>query len=216
MSAITVALVDDHRVVRRGLRSLIESFADLRVVGEASSAEEALEALADWQPDVLILDLLLPGGMDGIAALDQVRRVAPHTRVVVLTSYTDEARVIAALRAGAIGYVRKDADPDLLPLAIRAAARGQSMLDPAIASAVLKDLSAQPGDDLTQREREVLRELARGKTNRAIAAALVIGEETVKTHVGSILAKLHLAHRTQAALYAVRQGLAPLDAADGA
>jgi len=209
---ITLVLVDDHHVVRRGLRSFLESFADLQISGEAASGEAALTSMATWNPDVVILDLLLPGGMDGIQTLRALRTRWPHIRVVVLTSYTDDARVVAALRAGAIGYIRKDADPDVLLLAIRAAAKGQSLLDPAVAGAIVHDLSTGDARDaLTTREQEVLCELAWGKTNRAIAEALCISEETVKTHVGNILIKLKVHHRTQAALYAVKWGLVVLD-----
>ncbi|HYF63421.1 MAG TPA: response regulator transcription factor [Herpetosiphonaceae bacterium] len=166
MSPITIVLVDDHHVVRRGLRSFLESFADLRICGEAASGEEALASMAAWNPAVVILDLLLPGGMDGIQTLRELRSRWPPIRVVVLTSYTDDARVVAALRAGAIGYIRKDADPDVLLLAVRAAAKGQSLLDPAVAGAIVHDLAAHgAGDALTAREKEVLCELAWGKTN---------------------------------------------------
>jgi two-component system, NarL family, response regulator LiaR len=209
---ITLVLVDDHHVVRRGLRSFLESFADLQISGEAASGEAALTSMATWNPDVVILDLLLPGGMDGIQTLRELRTRWPQMRVVVLTSYTDDARVVAALRAGAIGYIRKDADPDVLLLAIRAAAKGQSLLDPAVAGALVHDLRILgPKDALTGREQEVLCELAGGKTNRAIAEALCVSEETVKTHVGNILIKLKVQHRTQAALYAVKWGLVVLD-----
>jgi NarL family two-component system response regulator LiaR len=213
MDAIRLVLVDDHRVVRRGLRSFLEAFPDIAVVGEASSGEEVLEKIEVWLPDVVIMDLLMPGGIDGIATTRRVRSITPHTQVVVLTAYTDDARVIGALRAGAIGYVRKDADPEILLAAVRAAARGQSMLDPGIAGSVLEDLasSIKLKDDLTERETEVLRLLAHGRTNREIAEELVIGAETVKTHVGNILAKLHLAHRTQAVVQALKQGLISLD-----
>lgn len=213
---VRVALVDDHRVVRRGLRTLLESFSDLLVVGEASSGEEALRAIETWLPDVVVMDLLMPGGLDGIETTRRVRALTPHTQVVALTSATDESRVLAALRAGAIGYVRKDAEPEVLLAAVRAAARGQSVLDPAVAGAVLQELArgAQPPGGLTEREHEVLRLLALGRTNREIADELVVSPETVKTHVGNILTKLHLAHRTQATLYALKQGLISLDDVD--
>jgi NarL family two-component system response regulator LiaR len=206
-------LVDDHRVVRRGLRSFLEAFADIVVVGEASSGEEVLERIEGWLPDVVIMDLLMPGGIDGIEATRRVRSITPHTQVVVLTAYADDVRVVASLRAGAIGYVRKEADPEILLAAVRAAARGQSMLDPSIAGSVLQDLvaSARIRDDLTDREMEVLRLLAHGRTNPEIAEELVVGVETVKTHVGNILAKLHLAHRTQAVIHALKQGLISLE-----
>lgn len=207
---LRLALVDDHHVVRRGLRSYFESFADVCVVGEAASGEEALAQLETWLPDVLVMDLLLPGGMDGLEATRQARALSPHTQVVVLTAHTDDARVVAALRAGAIGYVRKDASPEALLATVRAAARGQSMLDPAIANVVLQDLARHP-DELTEREKEVLRLLAHGRTNHEIAETLVVSDETVKTHVGNILSKLHLAHRAQAMAYALKHGLVSLD-----
>ena len=210
---IRVVLVDDHRIVRRGLRSFLEAFPDLAVVGESASGEDVLEQVEGWLPDVVIMDLLMPGGMDGIETTRRLRSITPHTQIVVLTAHTDDARVVAALRAGAIGYVRKDAEPEILLAAVRAAARGQSMLDPAVAGTVLQDLvgSAEVRHDLTERELEVLRLLAHGRTNRQIAEELVLGEETVKTHVGNILAKLHLAHRTQAVVHAFKQGLISLD-----
>lgn len=213
MDPIRVVLVDDHRIVRRGLRSFLEAFPDIVVVGESSSGEEVLEQVEGWLPDVVIMDLLMPGGMDGIETTRRVRSITPHTQIVVLTAHTDDARVVAALRAGAIGYLRKDAEPEILLAAVRAAAHGQSMLDPAVAGTVLQDLigNTEIRRDLTERELEVLRLLAHGRTNREIAEELVLGEETVKTHVGNILAKLHLAHRTQAVVHALKQGLISLD-----
>jgi NarL family two-component system response regulator LiaR len=213
MEPIRLVLVDDHRVVRRGLRSFLEAFSDITVVGEASSGEEVLEKIEGWLPEVVIMDLLMPGGIDGIEATRRIRSISPRTQVVVLTAYADDARVVAALRAGAIAYVRKEADAEILLAAVRAASRGQSMLDPAIAGSVLQDLvsATQIGDDLTEREMDVLRLLAHGRTNREIAEELVVGAETVKTHVGNILAKLHLAHRTQAVIHALKQGLISLD-----
>ena len=213
MGPIRLVLVDDHRVVRRGLRSYLEAFADLSVVGEASSGEQVLEKVECWLPDVVIMDLLMPGGLDGIETTRRVRAITPHTQVVVLTAHTDDARLVAALRAGAIGYVRKDADPEILLAAVRAAARGQSLLDPALAGSVLQELVGDTGvrHHLTDREMEVLRLLAHGRTNREIAGELVVSEETVKTHVGNILTKLHQAHRTQAVIHALKQGLISLD-----
>lgn len=210
---LRVVLVDDHHVVRRGLRSFLDSFADISVIGEAANGEELLAQVEQWRPDVVVMDLLMPGGITGIETTRRLRTLLPQTQVVVLTAYTDEARVIAALRVGAIGYVRKDAAPDLLLSAVRGAALGRSVLDPKIAGTVLQELleqsSVEPG--LTERELEVLRQLAHGRTNRAIAEALVISEDTVKTHVGNLLAKLQLAHRTQAALYALKQGLVEIE-----
>jgi NarL family two-component system response regulator LiaR len=214
--SIRVALVDDHRIVRRGLRSFLEAFPDLTIVGEAASGEETLQHIEEWLPDVVIMDLLMPGGMDGVEAIRAIRLTTPHTQVVALTSSTEDARVIAALRAGAIGYVRKDADPNTLLASVRAAARGQSVLDPAVANTVLHELTRQSkagntGSELTEREQEVLRQIALGCTNREIAETLVVSEETIKTHVGNILTKLQLAHRMQAVIYALKHGLISLD-----
>lgn len=217
MSVIRIVLVDDHAVVRAGLRSYLESFDDLEVVGEAASGEALLADIEGWAPDLVVMDVLLPGGMDGIEATRRLARLALPTRVVVLTAFTDDARIVAALRAGAIAYVRKDAAPEALLDAVRGAARGRSNLDPAIAAALLADV-AQPGAaseaELTERELEVLRRMAHGESNRGIAAALVIGEETVKSHVGSILGKLQAAHRTRAVVAALKQGLISLDDID--
>jgi NarL family two-component system response regulator LiaR len=213
---IRIVLVEDHHIVRRGLHSFLESFPDLVIVGEAASAEEALQQIENWLPDVVIMDLLLPGGMDGVEATRQVRTLSPHTQVIALTSTTNDARAIAALRAGALSYVRKGSDPTTLLTALRAAAHGQAVLDPAIADAVLQELTSQKkaGQGLSEREQEVLRLLALGYMNKQIAEKLVIGEETVKTHVGNILAKLHLNHRMQATIYALKQGLISLDEID--
>lgn len=213
MSPIRIALVDDHRVVQTGLRSYLTSFEDIEVVGTASSGEEALAKLEDWLPDVVLMDLSMPGGMDGIEATRKVRALSPHTQVVVLTAHTDEARVVAALRAGAIGYVRKDSEPEVLIAAVRGAARGQSVLDPAVAGSVLQDLvrGGPLAEALSEREREVLAQLAHGRTNHEIAEALHVADETVKTHVGNILSKLQLNHRTQAVVYALKQGLVSLE-----
>lgn len=211
---IKVALVDDHRIVRRSLHSFLKTFGDLELVGEASSGEEALAHIEEWLPDVLIVDLLMPGGIDGIETTRRVRALSPHTSIVVLTSYSDDARVLGALRAGAIGYVRKEADPDILLSAVRAAARGQSFLDQAVAPVLLQELTRGNGRssmELTEREQEVLRQISLGRTNREIAEALSVSDETIKTHVGNILTKLHLTHRVQAVIYALKKGVISLD-----
>ena len=207
---IRVVLVDDHHVVRQGLRTYLESFPDLEVVGESSSGEEALRHIELWLPDVVVMDLLMPGGMDGVETIRRMRQVTPNTQIIALTSYTDDARVIAVLRAGAVGYVRKDAAPEALLASIRAAAHGQSLFDPSVAGAVVQELS-KPDVALSEREQEVLRQLALGHTNREIAEAMMVSPETVKSHVGNILAKLHLTHRTQAVIYALKCGLISLD-----
>jgi len=213
MNQIRIVLVDDHRVVSRGVRSYLESFPDLKIVGIAANGEELLQRLDQWAPEVVVMDLLMPGGMDGIEATRKVRERSPKTHVVALTASVDEARMIGALRAGAIGYVRKDAEPEILLAAVRAAAQGRSMIDPAAAGEALQDLARgqEPGNELTERELEVLRSLAHGLTNREIAEALFISEETVKTHISNILGKLRLTHRTQAVIYAIKQNLVSLD-----
>lgn len=213
---ISIVLVDDHSIVRRGLVSFLGAFDDLEVIGDAASGEEMIQQLEQWLPDVMIMDLHMPGGMDGTEAIRQVRALAPHTNIVVLTSYANDARVVAALRAGAIGYVRKEAAPELLLDAIRAAARGQSLLDPEIARAILSEITqdGKQNPRLTQRELEVLHQLARGRTNQEIAQTLVVSDETVKRHVGNILTKLQLDHRTQAVIYALKSGLISLDDID--
>lgn len=210
---IRVVLVDDHRVVSRGVHSYLESFGDLTVVGVAANAEELLAKLDEWSPEVVVMDLLMPGGMDGVEATRQVRQRWPRIQVVALTASTDDARLVGSLRAGAIGYVRKDAEPEVLLAAVRAAAKGQSMIDPAVAATVLQEMvrGNAAGGELTERETDVLKQLASGKTNREIAEALFISEETVKSHIGNILSKLHLAHRTQAVIYALKQGLISMD-----
>lgn len=212
-SKIRVVLVDDHHIVRRGLHSLLKAFPDLEVVGEAASDEEALARIENWMPDVVVMDMLMPGGIDGIERIRRMRELLPNLRVVALTSYTDDARVAAAPRTGAIGYVRKEADPEILLSSIRAAARGQSLLDPAVASAVTQELmrAGKHSADLTEREQEVLRQLALGRTHHEIATALTVSDETVKTHVGNLLTKLQLAHRTQTVIYALKKGLISLD-----
>jgi two-component system, NarL family, response regulator LiaR len=209
MTAITVVLVDDHRVVTRSLQSYLESFPDLRVVGTAASGEELLEHVDAWQPDVIVQDLLLPGGIDGIETTRRVLAKRPSVRVVALTASTDEARMMAVLRAGAAGYIRKDAEPETLLAAIRAVARGRTYVDPYLARRVAEN-GVSP-DDLTERERDVLRHLALGESNKAIADALCVSEETVKTHVGHILSKLGVENRAQAVVQALKRGLVSLE-----
>jgi NarL family two-component system response regulator LiaR len=159
------------------------------------------------------MDMVMPGGIDGIETIRRLRKIAPHLKVVILTSYADDVRVVMALRAGAMGYVRKEADPDLLLASIRAAACGQSLFDPAVAQAIMHELTGtgKHNTALTEREQAVLRQLALGQTNREIATALTVTEETVKTHVGNILTKLQLSHRTQLVIYALKKGLITLE-----
>ncbi len=208
MSIITIALVDDHRVVARSLRAFLESFPDLRVVGTAASGEELLERLEAWRPQIVLQDLLMPGGIDGIETTHRIVQQAPEVRVIALTASTDEARMMGVLRAGASGYVRKDADPEVLVAAVRAVAAGRTFIDPAISRQLRP---SAPGPELTGRELEVLRLLGLGRSNRDIATALDIGEETVKTHVGHVFAKLEVENRAQATVQALRRGLVSLD-----
>ena len=208
MSVITVAITDDHRVVARSLKAYLESFADMEVVGVAASGEELLEHLGAWRPQVVIQDLLLPGGIDGIETTRRILAREPSIRVVALTASFDEARMMGVLRAGATGYVRKDADPEVLLAAVHAVVAGRTYIDPSIVRQLTRD---QEHDELTPRESDVLRHLAVGASNRTIAAALGVSEETVKTHVANLLAKLQVENRAQAAVQALRRGLVSND-----
>jgi DNA-binding NarL/FixJ family response regulator len=206
---ITIALADDHRLVGRSLKAYLESFPDLQVVGIATSGEELLDRIAEWKPQIVLQDLLLPGGIDGIETIRRVRECAPAVRVIALTASTDEARMMGALRAGAAGYVRKDADPEVLLAAVRAVARGKTYVDPGAAAQIAQATVA--ADELTPRETEVLRQLAFGRSNKEIADALSIGDETVKTHVGNVFAKLQVENRAQAIVQALKRGLVALE-----
>jgi DNA-binding NarL/FixJ family response regulator len=209
MSIITVVLVDDHRVVTRSLKSYLESFPDLEVVGIAASGEELLEHATSWRPQVIVQDLLLPGGIDGVETTRRVLKLMPSVKVLALTASTDEARMMAALRTGAAGYVRKDAEPETLLAAIRALARGKTYVDPGLAKQIAD--AALPIEDLTARERDVLRHLALGQSNKEIAAAFAISEETVKTHVAHLFSKLQVENRAQAIVQALKRSLVSLD-----
>jgi DNA-binding NarL/FixJ family response regulator len=208
---IRVLIADDQPVVRQGLRTFLELHDDIEVVGEAEDGERALEAVAALEPDVVLMDLVMPR-LDGIAAIERLRALGSTARIIVLTSFLDEDKVLPAVRAGAAGYLLKDVEPAELVRAIRTVDGGEALLHPAVAARVLRELAAD-GDRvrrhelLTPREREVLALLARGRANKAIAFQLGVAEKTVKTHVGNILGKLGLSDRTQAALYAVREGL---------
>ena len=208
---ISVLIVDDHAVVRQGVRAFLETHPDIIVVGEAASGTEALRLVQEHVPDVAIVDLLLPE-MDGIETTRQIRRISPHTRVVVLTSYDDDRYIFPALRAGALSYILKEVSPAELVEAIRRAARGEAVLHPRVARRVIQEIRGEeaglnPFAELTERELEVLRLIAEGLSNAEIAERLVISQKTVKDHVSNILSKLHLADRTQAAVYAWREGL---------
>jgi DNA-binding NarL/FixJ family response regulator len=212
---ITVLIADDHAVVREGLRAFLELQDGLEVVGEAADGEEAIEAAARLHPDVILMDLVMPR-LDGVAAMEVLRRKAPGSRVIVLTSFLDDDRLLAAVRAGAAGYLLKDVEPSDLARAIRTAHAGQAEIAPAAAARLLSALSerptaAPPADraGLTRREAEVLELIVRGYANKRIAFELGIAEKTVKAHVGRVLAKLGVSDRTQAALLAVREGLVP-------
>ena len=208
---IRLLVADDHPVVREGLRSFLGSRDGLEVVGEAGDVDEAVAQAGALRPDVVLLDLVMPGG-GGIAALPRLLALDPAPRVIVLTSFGADDQVLAAVRAGASGWLGKDVPPSELESAIRTVHRGGSVLDPAVATRVLAEVASPAGhdaglDQLTAREREVLALLGEGLSNRDLAARLYVAEKTVKTHVSAVLAKLHLADRTQAALFAVRHGL---------
>ncbi len=216
--AIRVVVADDHPVVRQGLRSFLETLG-FAVVGEASSGEDAARVVAELRPDVLLTDLVMPG-VDGVEAIRRIRAAGDEVGIIVLTSFSGADQVIPAIRAGADGYLLKDSGPATLADAIRAVHRGEPMLAPEATAAVMAKVAGPPAavpdpvatnpdlEQLTAREREVLAALGRGLSNRQLAGELFISEKTVKTHVSAVLSKLHLADRTQAALYAVRVGLA--------
>lgn len=210
VDAIKVLLVDDHQVVRRGLRTFLEVQDDIEVVGEASDGAEGVARAQELQPDVVLMDVRMPG-MDGIDALRKLRELDNSARVLIVTSFTEQRTVVPALRAGAAGYVYKDVDPDALARAIRSVHAGHILLQPEVAGALLSQEEANSSQgragSLTEREQEVLGLIADGRSNREIARALVLSEKTVKTHVSNILMKLDLADRTQAALWAVRHGV---------
>jgi DNA-binding NarL/FixJ family response regulator len=209
--AIRVLIADDHSVVRQGLRMFLGLDAELEVVGEAADGAEAVRLAHELHPDVVLMDLLMPV-MDGIAATAAIRRELPGTEVIALTSVLEDASVVGAVRAGAIGYLLKDTQANELRRAIKAAAAGQVQLSPQAAARLLREVRTPdtgPAEALTERETEVLRLLAQGQANKEIARTLRIGEKTVKTHVSNILAKLGVQSRTQAALYAMRTGLVP-------
>lgn len=210
---IRVLIVEDHPVVRQGLRGFLETCGDIEVVAEAEDGIQAVVLARDLVPDVILMDLLMPK-MDGVEAIDQIMAFSPAAHIVVLTSYTEDEYLFPAMRAGALGYLLKDVEPAELASAIRTAAHGQATLHPSVAARLVQGVGHADDDslaDLSERELEVLRLIARGQSNREIAEALTIAEGTVKSHVSNILSKLHLAHRTQAALYALRRRLVPID-----
>ena len=208
--AIRVLIVDDQPVVRQGLRAFLELQEGLEIVGEAVDGEEAVEAASHLRPDVVLMDLVMPR-LDGVAAMRILRERVPGARVIVLTSFLDDDKLLPALRAGAAGYLLKNAQPQELVRAVRAAHAGQALLDPVVAARLVDTLAATGDEDplerLTQRERQVLMLIGEGYTNKRIAQQLFVSEKTVKSHVGHVLAKLGVSDRTQAAVVAVRAGL---------
>jgi two-component system, NarL family, response regulator LiaR len=211
---IRVLIADDHPVVREGLRGLIEIQPNLELAGEAVDGVEAVEKAKSLQPDVILLDMVMPR-KDGVQAIGEIKQENPQARILVLTSFSESEKALPAIKAGALGYLLKDSAPEELLQAISNVYYGQISLHPAIARLLVQELS-QPSDlppaeePLTEREVEVLQLIAQGLSNQEIADTLVVGERTVSTHVSNILDKLHLANRTQAALYALRKGLASL------
>jgi NarL family two-component system response regulator LiaR len=219
-STIRVFIAEDHAIVRKGLRALLATEADITVVGEAADGREAVAEAARLLPDVILMDLVMPE-LDGIEAIRRVLGARPQARILVLTSFATDDKVFPAIKAGARGYLLKDSGPEELVRAIHQVHRGESWLHPSIARKVLQELaggSSQPPtqEPLTPREVEVLRLVARGLGNQQIAETLTLSEATVRSHVSAILGKLHLASRTQAALYALREGLASLPDPDDA
>jgi NarL family two-component system response regulator LiaR len=218
--AIRLLIADDHTIVRKGLKVLLATEPDMEVVGEAEDGVEAVEKAAALKPDVILMDLVMPR-MDGIEATRTITAKNPSPRILVLTSFAADDKVFPAVKAGALGYLLKDSSPEQLLEAIRQVHRGEPSLEPSIARKVLQEISSPGGqgrqttDPLTERELDVLRLIAQGMSNKEIASALFVAEWTVRSHVSSILAKLQLASRTQAALYALRSGIASLDDVPG-
>jgi NarL family two-component system response regulator LiaR len=210
---ITTLLVDDHKIVRQGVRAYLHTLPDIAVIAEAENGAAAVRAVEQYQPDVVLMDLEMPGELDGIAATRQIRKIRPQTQVIVVTSHHQDEYIFPAVRAGAISYLLKDVEPDELADAIRKAAQGEAVLDSRVASRIIKELQGirrdevNPFTELSEREFEVLRLIAAGKSNAEIAETLVLGESTVKTHISNLLKKLHLDDRTQAAVYAWQQGI---------
>lgn len=211
---ISLLLVDDHDVVRRGVRAFLEASQEFVVVGEADSGATAVQIAAEKVPDVVLMDLLMPD-IDGVEATRQIKRLSPRTQIVVLTSHHDDAYIFPALRAGATSYLLKSVKMEALAEALRRAAQGEAMLDPRVAARVIQEFQGthQPNNtsnaftELTDREMEILKLIAQGMSNQELTAHLVISEHTVKGHVSNILSKLHLADRTQAAIFAWREGI---------
>jgi two-component system, NarL family, response regulator LiaR len=208
--SIRILVVDDHAVVREGLRTFLELQEEFEVVGEAGDGEEAVRLAEQLRPDVILMDLVMPG-LDGVGAMQRLRRRLPKCRVIVLTSFADDDRLLPAIQAGAAGYLLKDTQPSELARAVRAAHAGEALLDPTVAARLVDAIAQAPGaaspERLTPREQQVLELIGRGLSNKLIARELEISEKTVKAHVGHLLGKLGVTDRTQAALYAVRTGI---------
>jgi NarL family two-component system response regulator LiaR len=213
---ITVIIVDDHQLVRQGVRAFLEKQPDITVAGEAASGEEALRLAAECVPDVALMDLVMPD-MDGVETTRRLKQISPSSQVIILTSYHDDEHIFPAIRAGALSYILKDVGSGELAEIVRKAARGEAVMHPHVAARVMQELRATPrsntpfSSDLSERELDVLRLIADGCGNTEIAERLVISEHTVKRHVSNILSKLHLADRTQAAVYAWREGVVDKD-----
>lgn len=214
---ISLILVDDHAVVRHGLRAFLETNPDMVVVGEAANGAEAQRLAEELAPDVALVDLIMPG-MDGVMTTRHIRQASPRTQVIIFSSFHGDEHIFPAMRAGALSYLLKEARPAEVADAVRKAAQGEVILHPKVAARIVQELqgnkatAVNPFTELTERELEVLRLIADGLANQEIAEALVIGERTVKSHVSNILSKLHLADRTQAAVYAWREGIVRKDA----
>lgn len=209
---ITVLIVDDHAVVRQGVRTFLETRPDLEVIGTAENGEEAVRLTTEFAPDVALVDLIMPG-IDGVETTRRIRNASPRTRVIIFTSFYEDEHIFPAIQAGALSYLLKDAHPEELAEAVRKAAQGEASLHPKVAARIVQEVqggnrdTTNPFSELSERELEVLRLIATGKNNQEIAAQLVISEKTVKSHVSNILSKLHLSDRTQAAVYAWSKGI---------
>jgi two-component system, NarL family, response regulator LiaR len=216
MNPISIILVDDHEVVRNGVRAYLETLPEYQVVGEACCGEDAIKVVAEKIPDLVLLDLIMPG-LDGVETIRRIKQVSPRTQVVVLTSYHEDANIFPALKAGAISYILKDMKMDKLVEALNRAVQGEVTLHPRVAARVLQNIRGENTEsepmftELTERETDVLKLIASGLSNSQIAETLVISENTVKGHVSNILSKLHMADRTQAAVYAWKQGIVHRD-----
>jgi NarL family two-component system response regulator LiaR len=211
---IRIVIADDHAVVREGMRALIEIVPDMELVGEAKDGVEALLKTRSTRPDVVLLDMMMPR-MDGVEAIRAIKAELPNTRIIILTSFADDDKVLAAIRAGALGYLLKDSSPQNLLQAIRDVFAGKSSLHPSIALKLIQEINrpapTAAGTDLTDREMQILKLVAQGLSNQEISHSLTISERTVGTHISNILGKLQLTNRTQAALYALRKGIANLE-----